>query len=211
MAEEIIKLWKEKNIDHVDFVFSCGGDSMNDTEVVIIDKDGNQVECSEIADHIDNEVYSKVEFYVNSDGHYMGESGTVTVELVEDDEEPYLSYSKSSTSEWSETYQDEAEIELTDKQAELVSKYVENINGGEGNLITNFKTDCILTDEEQAELDSLETTIIDFVTEYEPKDLSGGLSDWDSFTTNEDEGQLKLVDNKLTLSITKQAYIYKDE
>ena len=48
------------------------------------------------------------------------------------------------------------------------------------------------------------------------KDVNGmyvwtQLSDWYSFTTNEDEGQLKLVGNKLTLSITKQAYVYKDE
>ena len=103
MAEEIIKLWKEKNIDHVDFNFSCGGDSMNDTEIQIYDKQGNEVECSEISDHIDSEVYNKVEFYVNSDGHYMGESGTVKVELVEDDEEPYLSYSKSSSIKSSNT------------------------------------------------------------------------------------------------------------
>lgn len=211
MAEEIIKLWKEKNIDHVDFNFSCGGDSMGDTDIVIYDKDGNEVECSEISDHIDNEVYNEVEFYVNSDGHYMGESGTVRVELVEDDDEPYLSYSKSSSSEWSETFVNSEEITLTDKQAEIVSKYVDNINGGEGNIVINFKTDFIVTDEEQAELDTLETTITDFVNHYEPKDLVGDLSDWDSFTTNEDDEQLKLVGNKLTLSITKQAYVYRDE
>lgn len=211
MAEEIIKLWKEKNIDHVDFNFSCGGDSMGDTDIVIYDKDGNEVECSEISDHIDNEVYNEVDFYVNSDGHYMGESGTVRVELVEDDDEPYLSYSKSSSSEWSETFVNSEEITLTDKQAEIVSKYVDNINGGEGNIVINFKTDFIVTDEEQAELDTLETTITDFVNHYEPKDLVGDLSDWDSFTTNEDDEQLKLVGNKLTLSITKQAYVYRDE
>jgi len=212
MAEEIIKLWKEKNIDHVDFNFSCGGDSMNDTEIQIYDKQGNEVECSEISDHIDSEVYNKVEFYVNSDGHYMGESGTVKVELVEDDEEPYLSYSKSSQSEWSESYQNNEEITLTDKQAEIVSKYVDNINGGEGGeIVVNFKTDCILTDEEQAELDSLETTINEFVEGYEPEDIGGELSDWYSFTTNDDDEQIKLVGNKLTLSITKQAYVYKDE
>ena len=212
MAEEIIKLWKEKNIDHVDFNFSCGGDSMNDTDIVIYDKDGNEVECSEIKDHIDDKVYNEVEFYVNSDGHYMGESGTVKVELVEDDEEPYLSYSKSSQSEWSESYQNNEEITLTDKQAEIVSKYVDNINGGEGGeIVVNFKTDCILSDEEQAELDSLETTIIEFVEGYEPEDIEGELSDWYSFTTNDDDEQLKLVGNKLTLSITKQAYVYRDE
>ena len=212
MAEEIIKLWKEKNIDHVDFNFSCGGDSMNDTDIVIYDKDGNEVECSEIKDHIDDKVYNEVEFYVNSDGHYMGESGTVKVELVEDDEEPYLSYSKSSSSEWSESYQNKEELTLTDKQAEIVSKYVDNINGGEGGeIVVNFKTDCILTDEEQAELYSLETTINEFVEGYEPEDIEGELSDWYSFTTNDDDEQLKLVGNKLTLSITKQAYVYKDE
>lgn len=209
--EEIIKLWKEKNIDHVDFVFSCGGDSMGDTDIVIYDKDGNEVECLEISDHIDNEVYHEVEFYVNSDGHYMGESGTVRVELVEDDDEPYLSYSKSSSSEWSESFRNDVEIELTDKQAEIVSKYVDNINGGEGDIVVNFKQDCILSDEEQAELDTLETTITYFVNHYEPKDLEGELEEWYNFTTNEDGEPLKLVGNTLTISLTQSATVYRDE
>ena len=33
--KEIIQLWKELQITHIDFEFSCGGDSMNDTTLNI--------------------------------------------------------------------------------------------------------------------------------------------------------------------------------
>lgn len=208
--EDIIKLWKEKNINYAEFKFSCGGDSMNDTEIVIYDNDGNQVECSEIHDHIDYEVYKEVEFYVNSDGHYIGESGTVMVELV-DDEEPYLSYSKTSQSEWSESVRNKMQITLTDKQAEVISKYVDNINGGEGNVVVNFKEDCILTDEEQDILADLETTISDEVEGYVPDNLEGDLDDWYSFTTNEEGETIELVGNVLSVSVTKSAIVYRED
>ena len=49
--QELIKVWKENNIDHVIFNFSCGGDSMDETSIEIIDKDKNFVENSEISNY----------------------------------------------------------------------------------------------------------------------------------------------------------------
>ena len=40
---EIVKIWKENNVDRVEFQFSCGGDSMNDTSILIYDKEDNLV------------------------------------------------------------------------------------------------------------------------------------------------------------------------
>ena len=93
--KEVIQLWKENGVDSINFEFDCGGDSMNETTINILDKEGNVIECKEIEDYFDNKIYDKVEFYVNSDGHYIGENGNVYITLEdEDEEEPYFSYSK---------------------------------------------------------------------------------------------------------------------
>lgn len=201
MAENIIKIWKEKNIDHVNFNFSCGGDSMNDTSIEIFDKEGKLVQDSEVEDYFNDQTYNNVEFYENSDGHYQGEFGVVTITL--NDEEDDFEYSKSSSSEWSESSVNEAEIELTDEEAKFVADYVLNINGGEDDIQTNYKKDFILTNEQEETLKGLEEKISEFAQDYTPNDIEGEMNEWHTYTTNEEGEELKLVDNMLTLSITK--------
>jgi hypothetical protein len=209
MAENIIKIWKEKNIDHVNFNFSCGGDSMNDTSIEIFDKEGNLVQDSELETYFDDKTYNNVEFYVNSDGHYQGEFGVVTIEFDEDEND--FTYSKSSSSEWSESSVNEAEIELTDEEAKFVADYVLNINGGEDDIQTNYKKDFILTNEQEETLKGLEEKISEFAQDYTPNDVEGEMNEWHTYTTNEEGEELKLVDNVLTLSITKSFDVIKED
>lgn len=209
MAENIIKIWKEKNIDHVNFNFSCGGDSMNDTSIEIFDKEGELVQDSELETYFNDKTYNNVEFYVNSDGHYQGEFGVVEITL--NDEEDDFEYSKSSSSEWTESTENEVEIELTDEEAKFVADYVLNINGGEDDIQTNYKKDFILTNEQEETLESLEEKISEFAQDYTPKDIEGEMNDWHSYTTNEEGKELKLVGNMLTLSIIKSFDIVKED
>ena len=209
MTENIIKIWKEKNIDHVNFNFSCGGDSMNDTSIEIFDKEGELVQDSELETYFDDKTYNNVEFYVNSDGHYQGEFGVVTIEFDEDEND--FTYSKSSSSEWSESSVNEAEIELTDEEAKFVADYVLNINGGEDDIQTNYKKDFILTNEQEETLKGLEEKISEFAQDYTPNDVKGEINEWHTYTTNEEGEELKLVDNVLTLSITKSFDVIKED
>ena len=209
MAENIIKIWKEKNIDHVNFNFSCGGDQMNDTSIEIFDKEGNLVQDSEVEDYFNDKTYNNVEFYVNSDGHYQGEFGVVTIEF--DENENDFTYSKSSSSEWNESTENEVEIELTDEEAKFVADYVLNINGGEDDIQTNYKKDFILTNEQEETLQGLEEKISEFAQDYTPKDVEGEMNEWHSYTTNEEGKELKLVGNMLTLSITKSFDIVRED
>ena len=78
---DIFQLWIEKNIKECIMTFSCGGDSMNDTSFLLYDNEGKNVFEPIITDYLEEDVYHKVEFYEVSDGHYMGESGTVTITL----------------------------------------------------------------------------------------------------------------------------------
>jgi len=72
-----IKLWKENNIERCVMEFSCGGDSMNETDFTLYDKSGEEVICDELTDYFEDIVYKEVDFYEVSDGHYMGEFGQV--------------------------------------------------------------------------------------------------------------------------------------
>jgi hypothetical protein len=209
MTENIIKIWKEKNIDHVNFNFSCGGDSMNDTSIEIFDKEGELVEDSELETYFDDQAYKNVGFYVNSDGHYQGEFGVVTIEFDEDEND--FTYSKSSSSEWNESCNNEVEIELSDKETKFVADYVLNINGGEDEIQTNYKKDFILTNEQEETLKGLEEKISEFAQDYTPNDVEGEMNEWHTFTTNEEGKELKLVGNMLTLSITKSFDIIKED
>ena len=84
--QEAIKLWKELKIESGTMEFSCGGDSMNDYSFTFYGG-GKEIESSELKDYFDDAVYKHVEFYVNSDGHYQGEAGTVEITLDNDDDD----------------------------------------------------------------------------------------------------------------------------
>jgi hypothetical protein len=207
-TEKIVKLWKELGIDHINFNFNCGGDSMGDTDIEIFDKENELVESQELVDYFDRETYNHVDFYVNSDGHYQGESGCVVITLNEDEDDFY--YSKIAQSEWSERFGGEAIVSLTDEEAAFVSEFVDNINGEEDNLIINYKKDFILTDKQEKLVESLEQKISETCYDFEPEDAEGEATDWFVFTTNEDNEDLVLVGNDLTLKVSRDYTIYRD-
>jgi hypothetical protein len=213
--EETIKLWKELKISYAEFIFSCGGDSMNDTSMAFYDKKGNEIEgdTSELESYFDNKVYDRVEFYVNSDGHYQGESGTVRIELDEDGED--FTYDKSAESEWSESITSEAEVKLTKKMIDFVTKNILNINGADGNgIVVNYKRDFILNDEESELLEKLKDLISDTASTHEPE-LTGECEDGEleeesaSFTTNEEGDEIQIKDGNLILQVTNRVLVTK--
>ena len=144
--EDAIKLWKKKKISHAEYDFSCGGDSMNDTELRFYKENKAIKETWGLSDYFEDEVYKKVEFYVDSSDNYQGESGTVTIGLNED--EDGFEYEKSSTEEWLETYSDVLKVEITEEQARFLEDYIRDMSGGgwRGEDI-NYKKDFILTEE----------------------------------------------------------------
>ena len=208
MEKEIVNLWKELNIDHVNFNFSCGGDSMNDTDIEIFDKEGELVENQELVNYFDRVVYNRVDFYVNSDGHYIGESGTVEITLNEDEDDFY--YSKNAQSEWSEHFTGQTIVTLTDEETAFVSEFVDNINGGGDGFAINYKKDFIVTDSQEKLVAELEEKINKVAYDFEPENAQGEASDWITYTTNEDNEELTLEGNELTLSVSREYYVYTE-
>jgi hypothetical protein len=205
----IIKLWKELNITSIDFKFSCGGDSMNETEIEIYTKNG-VIQNSEIEDYFDNEVYKNVSFYEASDGHYIGESGVVEINLENEDDEDEcsFSYSKSAQAEFSENFTENVDVELTDKEVEFINANIINFNGEETNVNVVYKDDIFLTDEDELLVNDLLKKIDDTISNYTPNDYEGEIQDYYTFNTKEDN--LTIEDNLLTFEVNFNAYVYRD-
>ena len=209
--ENAIKIWKKLGIVSSTLEFDCGGDSMGNTQFNFFDKDGEEVESKELTDYFDDAVYNHVDFYVNSDGHYQGESGTVEIEL--DEEEESFNYSKTAQSEYSESQTSEIEIELSPKMIKFIKDNVLNINGGEGNDATvNFSRDFIMTDEQEKLLEKIKEKIEKQTSEFTPEldNEDGEIDDWFTFTTNAEGNVLTIKGNSLKISITNSYTEYRD-
>lgn len=211
-VEKIIQLWKELKITHIDFEFTCGGDSMNDT-TLNIHKGDEVIENETISTYFDHEVYNRVEFYVNSDGHYMGENGNVLIELNDEGDE--FNYMKSAQSEWCERMTSDVEVELTDEEVTFVKEFVRNINGGESEQANlNYKKDFIINDKRKELIDSIGSKVDDACGGFTPEfEGEGELSDWYSFTTNEDDvtdNEITFRGNKMVVTLSNEYYVFTD-
>jgi len=171
--EELIKEWKEKGVDRAEFEFSCGGDSMNDTTLNFYDKEGKEVIMSdESKETLDNDIYKEVEFYENSDGHYQGESGIVLVEF--DVEENQFGYSKSATEEWSESFTDIIELEITPELHKFCKEYILEISGESHYLDIEYAKDFYINSEKLEMLVDIQEIINKALEDHEPEDTSEG-------------------------------------
>ena len=208
--KEIIQLWKELQITHIDFEFSCGGDSMNDT-TLNIHKGDEIIENTIISTYFENEVYNEVRFYEASDGHYMGEMGNVIIHLNDEDEG--FTYNKQAQSEFNETMTTDLEIELTDEEIAFVKEFVSNINGGgDENTNFNYKKDFIINDKREELIESIGNKVFDICDNFTPEfESDGELQDWYSFTTSEHtDSEITIEDNKIIVTISNQYSDYID-
>ena len=202
----VLKLWGELKIKEVHFVFSCGGDSMNDTSIEVYNSNDELLDCeivTDIENYFDDVVYDNVNFYVNSDGHYMGEDGKVIITLDEDE----FSYDKESQEEWCENEVFTEKFELTDEEVEFIDKYVDDINGNmsEGDYNVNYKVDFVQTDELIELEQELVKKIENYFNNYDHK-----LEEVTGWNTIEVQGDTLDKENKtIDLEMSFQHYVYK--
>jgi hypothetical protein len=210
-TNEIIELWKKLDIQRCEMEFSCGGDSMNETDFTFYDSQDNQVDADELESYFEGEVYNQVEFYEVSDGHYMGEFGQVVITLEDEDDEPFFQYDKQSQSEWEEREIEVMKYDLTDSEVKFLTEKVDSIVGGEDGQAINYKTDCVLSDEEEELSEKLLQDIADAANEYDFQDADGEPQDWFTFSTDTGEGEIEIIDNKLSVEVQRSFYQLKDE
>lgn len=215
IQQEAINKWNELNIQRCEMPFSCGGDSMGDWDFNFYDNENNLVVADDLKEFFNEDVFRQVDFYVNSDGHYQGEAGTV--EITFDNEEEEFYYVKSSRSEWSECINSVVGIKLTKPMIEFVNNNVANINGSNNDFTINYKRDFILSEADEKLIAELEELISDELEGFEPElDDDGELSEWFSFTTaiNNDsftDSNVTIKGNILQVEISNEYTVYKDE
>jgi hypothetical protein len=212
-AEEIIKIWEEHEIIQVRFQFYCGGDSMGET-MFHFDTDTDEKlpskVVSELEGYFDDEVYRNVEFYEASDGHYMGESGTVYIELNQKEDGFY--YMKSSESEWNESVDNDIIIKLSDEETKFIRDNVSNINGGYDDRTNfNYSRDFIITDKLEELIKNLSERIDDIMESYTPEHYEGELQEWYQFSTDFDNKDFINSDGELVIPISNNVTIFKEE
>jgi hypothetical protein len=215
--EQIIKDWKKAGIIRAEFRFTCGGDSMGDTELVFFNGSDTQVEDEfGFTSYFEDEVYKHVSFYEASDGHYMGESGVVHIELNDEDDD--FEYIKSAQSEWSNTYSDEMLCEITTKEAEFLTEYVAGMSNSDWNGgRIDYKKDFILTDEIEKMVDELHQKFAECSNEFEPETDGEISSDSIQYNTMQEDGNEPNIvfintDDKVyvKLFVSCQVYEYTD-
>lgn len=218
IQQEAINKWNELNIQRCEMPFSCGGDSMGDWDFNFYDNENNLVVADVLKEFFNEDVFRQVDFYVDSDGYYQGESGTVEITLSDDDDEPNFEYVKSAQLEFSETHVSTMEITLTPDMVEYINENVSNINGSNDGIAINYKRDFILTPK-QVELETeLEALIENETRNYSPDELDE-IDDWYSFTTNlgsTDDDEMTsnstpvIKGNKLLARMSNQYTDYRD-
>lgn len=212
--EEIIGLWKKLGVEKCVAEFSCGGDSMNDISFTLRN-DNNEIIEGEgkdlLINYFDHNIYDEVDFYVNSDGHYMGESGVVEIHLEEDDEKSVFFYEKSSTAEWYESYSNNISVSVSEKVFRFILDKVSSLDGEKSsNFQINYKVDCIVTDEDELLVKELIDMVSEKGDEWEPEtdgeysdnSFNFELQDWNSLSEKEE--------NTLYFNISKGFYEYRE-
>lgn len=201
--EQMIKLWNDLGLSYVDFLFNCGGDSMGDTVFEFYDNKGfvNPIDKEVLEDYFDTEIYKNVDFYENSDGHYIGESGIVKIEL----NEGKFTYSKEATSEFSEEISTRINVKLTDEQIAFLTEYVTEMreNEWEGEQVI-YKKDFILNDEKASLLKGIQEMFYDEAQDAE-FETSGEIQD-ESYTYR---SEIEIVNtNEIVLEVSCRAIVY---
>ena len=209
--KEILKLWKKLKIDRCVLTFDCGGDSMGDMSWAYFDKKETEITdgVDELTSFFDDEIFRNVEFYVNSDGHYIGENGFVTITL-EDDEFDYV---KEAQSEFSESYTEEVLVKLTEDEKKFIEEKIENLAGGENGWtsadddpLVNYKVDCILTNKDQKILEELMNKLDKEASEHQF--ISSTEEPQDDYTWA--TGEINIKGNLLGVNVTREFYEYRD-
>jgi len=212
---EAVKLWKEHKVDTAYFEFSCGGDSMNETTFTLFDDKGKKMkDTSDLERLLEDLVYDNVNFYEASDGHYQGETGTVYINL--DDDEETLSFSKSSKAEYNEMFTEVGYFQLTEKEAAFLKEFVSSIShddfGGKADI--RYKKDLVITDERFKLLDKFLHKLHEFAEDLEIKEANGEQQEFLQYYTGGDIGEENSIqitkENKLIITVSRNYTVYQE-
>jgi hypothetical protein len=169
----MIELFKQHNVGQVVIEFDAGGDQVNTLYVSqIFDENQNDITTPELIKEFEDLAdmcFGRVDFYANSDGHYQGEYGQIIVEVITENGEEDLEFSKCSTSTYNETHEEnfKADGVLTQNLIDFCKENVEEIllDSDSTKVVANYSKDIILTEEIEEILEEIFDQLDEFLTE----------------------------------------------
>ncbi len=201
-TNEAIQLWKERNIQRCEMEFNSGGDDMGEfTFTFYGEKDVEVKNNDDLRDFFENEVFEKVNFYVDNEGEY----GTVTITLDNEDETLFI-YSKTSWTDESESITELSDIELTPEEVALLRDKIKRFifTSDEPSFYTYYK-DCILSEKEMETLKAFEERVSEYAEDYEFDTSHDSCNDnWWQVEFSERDGNTLIVNISANFYVTHE-------
>lgn len=203
--KEAVAAFKKLRLKSITFDFSCGGDSMGDTTVILNGlrkSDKESQEAKDLKEFIDNTIYDNVTFYEASNGVYMGEAGTVEIKLNETKDD--FEYDKSSEAEYNERHTESRMINMSPKMIKFIKDNVSRIEGdSDMEIDIIFKKDVFLSDEDEGVVSEIEELLRNEMDNFEPEEINEDLNDWRGLEVDKIEVKKSALKVKFTVEYTK--------
>ncbi len=193
-VSRIKELFTSGKVDKIVWEYQAGGDSLNDySNHFYLNGEEVTIEDIDVSDY----VLDIIDIAEASDGHYLGEFGTVIITL-EDDE---LHVVKDYQTEWSVSEDEVMYISVSEKQIEILKKiksftlsvYEHSIED------IDFTEDLYITDEMSTAIDNIIENAIDKADDF----LNSLHNDIDDYRTITMEDGLEDDDLRFTLHYSK--------
>lgn len=203
--QRVRSIFEKRGATSIEVEFECSNDSMGDmTAVAYAMKGGKQEEVDIDADEersVYEVVYANVEFYEASDGYYIGEKGTVCIEMDNGE----LSFTKSSSETYNETFTGKMEIELDEREIEFMRESVESISLDAYNGIEiDYKHDCVVPDGVIEKIVGAMSSL-DYVSVIDSSDVD--YYDEESYTVYWEESMGFGENGRVPVTVSCQAYV----
>lgn len=201
---EIYDLLDRFNVDHVILDYNCGGDDTTIFCEEINNLNGERIKSKELSDYFEEYAIDHCDLQDASDDYYMGESGTLKIQVVrsirttfinesgeeEDDYEYDFTYEKEGFYHYREKINFELNISLDISTIVIIKKNVSSIYGGDDWITLNLKNERNVSEEEMVILNELKEKIKVRCAQFEPQTDYEILDFYHFSISSEDDGIL---------------------
>jgi hypothetical protein len=212
---ELFDLLDRYNVDHVILDYNCGGDDTTIFCEEINNLNGERIKSKELSDYFEEYAIDHCDLQDASDDYYMGESGTLKIQVVrsirttfinesgeeEDDYEYDFTYEKEGFYHYREKINFELNISLDISTIVIIKKNVSSIYGGDDWITLNLKNGRNVSEKEMDILNELEEKIKILCAEFKPQtDLE--ILDYYNITINSEDGKILFSDDGIKVIYT---------
>lgn len=172
--KKLEKIFTKHNIVRVIADFDMGGDSGEVYDIEAFDINEQLIPLNDYeVGHIRDSIYTNVEFYEISDGHYNGEYGSVTIEYEK--EEGEFLFNKEGKAKYTELERNIIFIKFSEDEINYIKEYLSDFGqSGWNGYIFIYKKDFIFTEKHQEIEYSIRDKIILFLDSYDYKEEADG-------------------------------------